>query len=89
MVAAAIARPRVGAPEVLCGGEMTAVEETMRHSPIATTLLRVVAEDVELAGVHFPEGTLVFANTAAAKRDPAIYGDPDRLDITREPGDTS
>lgn len=66
---------------------MTAVEETMRHSPIATTLLRVVAVDVELAGVHFPEGTLVFANTAAAKRDPAIYGDPDRFDITREPCD--
>src|SRR5690349_22061422 len=52
---------------------MTAVEETMRHSPIATTLLRVVAEDVELAGVHFPQGTLDFANTAAANRDPAIY----------------
>lgn len=63
---------------------MTAVEETMRHSPIATTLLRVVAEDVELAGVHFPQGTLVFANIAAADRDPAIYDDPNRFDITRE-----
>lgn len=63
---------------------MTAVEETMRHSPIATTLLRVVAEDVELVGVHFPQGTLVFANTAAANRDPAIYDEPDRFDITRE-----
>ncbi|OBJ23031.1 cytochrome P450 [Mycobacterium sp. 1245801.1] len=62
---------------------MTAVEETMRHSPIATTLLRVVAEDVELAGVYFPQGTLVFANTAAANRDPAIYQDPNRFDITR------
>jgi cytochrome P450 len=31
-----------------------------------------------------PAGTLVIANTAAANRDPAVYDDPDRLDITRE-----
>lgn len=63
---------------------MPAVNETMRHSGISNALLRVVTEDVELAGVLFPEGTMVFANTAAANRDPAIYDDPDRFDITRE-----
>jgi cytochrome P450 len=63
---------------------MAAVNETMRHSPISNSLLRVVAEDVELAGVLFPAGTTVFANTAAANRDPAIYDDPNRFDITRE-----
>ncbi|CDO90603.1 cytochrome [Mycobacterium triplex] len=63
---------------------MTAVDETMRHAPIANSLVRVAAEDVELAGVVFPEGTMIFANTAAANRDPAIYNDPDRFDITRE-----
>ena len=31
-----------------------------------------------------PAGTLVIVNTAAANRDPAVYDDPDRLDITRE-----
>ena len=62
---------------------MSAVDETMRHSPIANSLLRTVAEDVELAGVLFPAGTMVLANTAAANRDPAIYEDPNRLDITR------
>ena len=61
-----------------------AVNETMRHSGISNALLRIVTEDVELAGVRFPEGTMVFANTAAANRDPAIYDDPDRFDITRE-----
>lgn len=61
-----------------------AVEETMRHSPIAVGTLRTAREDVELEGVLIPAGTLVIANTAAANRDPAVYDDPDRLDITRK-----
>ena len=61
-----------------------AVEETMRHAPIAAAALRTALEDVELAGVMIPAGTLVLANTAAANRDPAVYDDPARLDITRE-----
>ena len=56
----------------------------MRHSPIAVGTLRTALEDVELAGVMIPAGTLIIANTAAANRDPAVYDDPDRLDITRE-----
>ena len=63
---------------------MAAVDETMRHSAISNTLLRVVTEDVEIAGYVFPAGTTVFANLAAANRDPAIYDNPERLDITRE-----
>jgi cytochrome P450 len=60
-----------------------AVEETMRHSPIAWITLRIALEDVELAGVIIPAGTLVVANTASANRDPAVYDNPDQLDITR------
>jgi cytochrome P450 len=63
---------------------MRAVEETMRHSPIASGTLRLVAEDAELDGYVFPAGTMVLMNTFAANRDPAVYDDPDRLDITRE-----
>jgi cytochrome P450 len=63
---------------------MAAVDETMRHSGISNSLLRAVTEDVELAGVLFPAGTMVFANTAAANRDSAIYECPDRFDITRK-----
>lgn len=66
-------------PELAAG----AVEETIRHSPIAIGTLRTALADVELAGVLIPAGTLVLANTAAANRDPAMYDDPDRLDITR------
>jgi cytochrome P450 len=61
-----------------------AVEETMRHSPIAFSALRIALEDVELARVIVPAGTLVIANTGAANRDPAVYDEPDRLDITRK-----
>ncbi|OBI83088.1 cytochrome P450 [Mycobacterium sp. 1245805.9] len=61
-----------------------AVEETMRHSPIAAATLRIALEDVEIAGVAIPVGTVVIANTAAANRDPAVYDEPDRLDITRD-----
>ena len=56
----------------------------MRHSPIAFATMRTPVEDVELGGVSIPAGTLVLVNSAAANRDPAVYDDPDRLDITRE-----
>jgi cytochrome P450 len=61
-----------------------AVEELIRHSPVIFATMRKAVEDVELGGVRIPAGTLVIVNTAAANRDPAVYGDPDRLDITRE-----
>jgi cytochrome P450 len=61
-----------------------AVEETIRHSPIACGTLRVVTDDAELADVVFPAGTMVLVNTFAANRDAAVYDDPDRFDITRE-----
>jgi cytochrome P450 len=63
---------------------MRAVEETMRHSPIVCGTLRMVTEDAEIDGYLFPAGTAVLMNTLAANRDPAIYDDPDRVDITRE-----
>ncbi len=61
-----------------------AVQEVMRYSPVILNTMRVALEDIELAGVTIPAGTLVIANTAAANRDPAVYPDPDRFDITRD-----
>jgi cytochrome P450 len=63
---------------------MPAVEESMRHSPAVCSTLRTVNEDAELGGYVLPAGTFIFVNTFAANRDPAVYGDPDRFDITRE-----
>jgi cytochrome P450 len=61
-----------------------AVEEAMRYRPIGFALPRIATEDLELAGVRIPAGTIVFANTAAANRDPAAFSDPDRFDIARD-----
>lgn len=63
---------------------MPAVEESMRHSPAVCNTVRTVNEDVELHGYTFPTGTYIFVNSFAANRDPDIYPDPDRFDITRK-----
>ncbi|MCV7412989.1 cytochrome [Mycobacterium florentinum] len=62
----------------------SAVEESMRHSPAVCNTVRTVNEDVELGGYSFPGGTYIFVNSFAANRDPDIYPDPDRFDITRK-----
>lgn len=61
-----------------------AVDEVLRYRPIGFCLPRVATEDVELAGIPIPAGTIVLANTAAANRDPAAFPHADRFDITRE-----
>lgn len=62
---------------------MNAVQETMRHSPSMCSTLRSVTEDVTVGRFTFPAGTFIIVNTYAANRDPAIYDDPTRFDITR------
>jgi cytochrome P450 len=64
-----------------------AVDEVMRHTPAVMGTMRTAVEDVELAGVAIPAGTPVLASTAAANRDPSVYPDPDRFDITRQPAE--
>lgn len=62
---------------------VNAVHELIRHSPMTFVTLRVAVQDVELAGIRIPAGTIVIVNTGAANRDPAACDDPDRLDIRR------
>jgi hypothetical protein len=60
-----------------------AVEEVLRHqSPVQATT-RVAGEDVELAGVALPAGSVVVLLIGAANRDPEVFADPHRFDITR------
>jgi cytochrome P450 len=60
-----------------------AVEEVLRYdSPVALTG-RSATADVELAGRSVPAGTRVTVLLGAANRDPGVFPDPARFDITR------
>ncbi|OBI84494.1 cytochrome P450 [Mycobacterium sp. E740] len=62
---------------------MRAVEETMRHSPSMCSTVRCAIDDATIGEYTVPAGTFIIVNTYAANRDPVIYGDPTRFDITR------
>jgi cytochrome P450 len=62
-----------------------AVEESMRHLGTVRGTARIASEDADYRDVTFPAGTLVMTSLASANRDPEIWADPHRFDITREP----
>ncbi|CAO5184983.1 putative cytochrome P450 [Frankia sp. AiPs1] len=62
-----------------------AVEELLRYHPLSMTFPRVATEDVDLGGFVVRAGEVVVVPLAAVSRDPALFPDPDRLDLTREP----
>jgi cytochrome P450 len=60
-----------------------AVREAGRcHSPVQLNS-RIAATDVELGGQRIPAGHVAVTMLAAANRDPEVFPDPDRFDITR------
>jgi P450-derived glycosyltransferase activator len=61
-----------------------AVEETLRYDPPNQLISRVAHEDVEIAGAHIEAGDTVIILTGGANRDPEVYSEPNRFDITRE-----
>ena len=63
----------------------SAVEEFLRYESSNQLGNRRAAETVEIAGKIFPEGTLVTMCIGAANRDPTVFAEPDRLDISRTP----
>jgi cytochrome P450 len=63
----------------------SAVEEFLRFESSNQLGNRVTAAAATIGGVAVPAGTYVTLCIGAANRDPAVFADPDRLDIGREP----
>ena len=62
-----------------------AVEEALRYEPITPFTARIVVEDMQVRGVAFPAGTVVFVASISANRDGVEW--PERFDITRTGGE--
>jgi pimeloyl-[acyl-carrier protein] synthase len=63
----------------------TAVEELIRYDSPARVVPRTMVADVEIGGETLRRGDALLVLLGAANRDPAVFADPDRLDITRSP----
>lgn len=59
-----------------------AANEVIRFEPITPFTARLVREDTTYRDVVFPAGTVVFICAASANRDPDVFVDPDRFDIS-------
>jgi cytochrome P450 len=60
-----------------------AIEELLRYDSSVQGTGRTALEDVEAGGTAIRKGEAVLCLLGAANRDPAVYLEPDRLDITR------
>jgi cytochrome P450 len=64
----------------------SAAEELVRYLGVGTGLMRQATEDTVLGGQPIKAGDYVVAAVQSANRDPVLYPDGDRLDVTRRPG---
>jgi pimeloyl-[acyl-carrier protein] synthase len=61
----------------------SAVEEFLRYEPSTQKALRYSTVDTEAQGRRIGKGDAVILLLGSANRDPAVFADPDRLDIAR------
>lgn len=61
-----------------------AVEEFLRYDSSVQLTGREALEAAEISGVAVPKGRSVIALLGAANRDPAMFEDPDQLNLRRE-----
>jgi cytochrome P450 len=62
-----------------------AVEEFLRYETPLQRNRKMVAFDLEFGGRHMRKGQLIMQVLSAANRDPAVFPDPDMLNIRRDP----
>ncbi|MGW3209445.1 cytochrome P450 [Streptomyces sp. NPDC001135] len=61
----------------------SAVEELMRYDTPLQLFERWVLDDIEIDGTTLPRGAEIAMLFGSANHDPAVFPDPDRLDLTR------
>jgi cytochrome P450 len=61
----------------------TAIEELMRFDSPLQLFERTATEDVEIGGVTVEKGRKIAALLGAANHDPAVFADPETLDVGR------
>ena len=61
-----------------------AIEESMRLAPVTQFVVRIPEEDVIIDGHLFPSRRRIILNLVAASRDPAMFPEPDRFDLSRD-----
>jgi pimeloyl-[acyl-carrier protein] synthase len=66
-------------------GWPTAVEELLRFVSPTTVTETTATEDVDVAGCPISAGQHRFLFLAAANREPNVFDNPDRFDLTRTP----
>jgi cytochrome P450 len=67
------------------GLRRTAVAELLRYDAPVQYAVRYAFETVTIGGKTIRKGQMVCLGMGAANRDPAVFPDPDRLDLARSP----
>jgi hypothetical protein len=62
----------------------SAVEELLRYDSPVQRVSRITNDDVVVGDRQIPNGSLVLALLGAANRDPTLFAEPERLDVTRQ-----
>jgi cytochrome P450 len=64
----------------------TAIDELLRYDgPIGVSTMRWALEDMEIHGQQIPAGAMVVGSLLGANRDPAMFTNPNGLDLARNP----
>jgi cytochrome P450 len=75
----------VDEPKLIANG----IEEALRYETPAAATWRIAREDVELAGVAIPKGSIIMARLDAANRDETHFPNPEKFDVRRANANTN
>jgi len=62
-----------------------AIEEMLRYEGPINMVARITREPWTIGDVTVPAGEVLYCMIGAANHDPAVFDEPDRFDITRDP----